>query len=136
MKFSDSTKKVIRNEFEKVRQLLVQNFNEIIAASGGKWFREFDGPITPRKILGLSWDLYHHVESNTWRLKFKPGDHIGAVDGGHWIPYDVMRIYDESSEKVEVYACKMTKEQLIKMYADNFRYCGFMVENAQNYNLF
>jgi len=136
MKFSDSTKKVIRNEFEKVRQLLVQNFNEIIAASGGKWYCKLDGPITPRKILGLSWDLYHHVESNTWRLKFKPGDHIGAVDGGHWIPYDVMKIYDESSEKVEVYSCKMTKEQLIKMYADNFRYCGFEVQNAQNYNLF
>ncbi len=122
VKFSDSTLKMIKLEFEKIKNLVIQNFNEIRQLSGGYWYEQFEGPITFRKLLGLCYDLYYSKESECWKLKFKPGDKIGASDGGRWIPYDVLLQYRDSYYE--------TKEQLFSVYADSYKKYGYLVCEA------
>jgi len=122
MKFSEQTLKKIKSEFQKIRHLLVDNFNEIRELSGGKWYDEPKTPINPRHILGLVYDLYYEKAKNRWKLAFTPSESIGASDGGRWIPYDVMLITDKR--------CSETREELFKLYGESYRDYGCKVEPA------
>jgi len=124
VKFSESTKKMIRIEFEKVRELLVKNFNEIRELTGGKWFEQLKEPIHPRRILGLQYDLYFVKEKQgNLKMKFNPGNTCYAPDGGRWIPYDVKNIYSSMEE---------TREEMNNMYAEIFKDYGYSVVMANN----
>lgn len=126
--FTDSTITKCKIEFEKIRELLVNNFNEIREKAGGRWGHEIKTPINPRHILGLYYDLYFRKDDNGWKLKFKPGTDIGAPDGGRWIPHDVEKIFEENQ-------CD-TKEQKITLYADMYKHYGFLVPPAVIYKCF
>lgn len=126
VKFSDSTLKMIKIEFVKIRELLVKNFNEIRELSGGKWYEQPKEPINPRHILGLCYDLYYSKDQEHWKLKFTPGTSIGAPDGGRWIPYDVNLICNPSFSQ--------DKKELFGLYGKMYSEYGVFVSEASNYN--
>ena len=110
VKFSEATLKVLKVEFENVRELLVQNFNELRELTNGKWYEDLIGQIYAKKILDLCYDIYFSKENHCFKLKFKPGDNMNLPNSGLWIPPDVQKIYDPTT----------SKEELLKEYSQMY----------------
>lgn len=119
--FSKDTIVKIRQEFEIIRNTLLENYNEIISLSGGRWFRNLKKPVNFRHLLNLQYDLYYKENEHQWKMKFTPFEQSDGPDGGRWRPFDIEKIYSTSITD--------TKEERYNEYIESLKYSGYKINS-------
>lgn len=110
-------------EINRIKNLLIKSFNELIVLTNYKFFRHFSYtlPITFNDILNINEDMHFDSSKKAWIMKFEINSFILSSNCGKWRPYYIAKEIDTINDSILEY----NKKEI-----ESFSKDGYFVKRA------